>query len=101
MVMFVMPMVCETSACWLCNGKSSTNDCAGVIRAVTANSKHNNKVCNPVLRRNGFNARSLNMHKSPFKAHVSPCDSIRDFLKLQATAGPPRFSVLDAHESLQ
>src|SRR5271168_5248138 len=88
MVTFVIPIVCETSARWLCNGRSSTKDCAGVTCAVGAKSRHNNNACNPVLSRNGFNVNTLNMQESPFKAQLSPCASIANFSKTEGNCWP-------------
>src|SRR5271154_1999751 len=88
MVTFVMPMVCETSARWLCNGRSSTKDCAGVTCAMAAKSKHNNNACNSILSRDGFDTRTLNMQRISLQEQLSQTRFDRDFVKTESYCWP-------------
>src|SRR6202165_3802483 len=63
MVMSVMPMRCEICARWLCRGRSSTNDCAGLTPDMAAISRQNRNTRK--ARRNMGNA-SFNVRPSNF-----------------------------------
>ena len=63
MVTSVMPMRCEISACWLCRGRSRTNDCAGLRPDMAAISRQN---------RNARRA-ARNMGMSPSKSRCTNC----------------------------